>query len=113
MGRFRSRKVLIVRRSLLLVSPLLIFALSGCLAQTAVGLVTAPVRIGAKAVDLATTSQSEADENRGRAMRKHDEKVARLQRQYNQRMAACTNGQSAACADASRINGEIEDLRER
>ncbi|MFM9935690.1 MAG: hypothetical protein ACKVOL_05770 [Novosphingobium sp.] len=100
-------------RPLPLLFPLVALALTGCLAKTAVGIVTAPVRVGARAVDLATTSQSEADENRGRAMRKRDGKVKKLQREYNHRMDACNRGESAACADASRINGEIEDLRSR
>jgi hypothetical protein len=104
---------MIVRRSLLLVGPILALALSGCLAKTAVSLVTAPVRAGAKVIDVATTSQSEADRNRGRAMRKRDAKVAKLQRQYNREMADCTDGQSAACAEARRINGDIENLRPR
>lgn len=98
-------------RALLFLSPLAVLALSGCLAQTAVGIVTAPVRIGAKAVDMATTSQSEADENRGRAMRKRDDRIRKLQRQYNRRIEACNRGESAACAEASQLNGEIEDLR--
>ena len=106
-----------MRRTLVILSPLLALALSGCLAQTAVSVVTAPVRLGAeagaKAVDLATTSQSEADENRGRKMRKRDGKIKQLQRRYNHRMDACSRGESAACADAARINGEIEDLRAR
>ena len=100
-----------MRRCLLILPPLLALTLSGCLAQTAMNVVTAPVRVGAKAVDLATTSQSEADENRGRAMRKRDGRIKKLQRRYNQRMAACTKGESAACAEAAQINGEIEDLR--
>ncbi len=75
--------------------------------------VTAPVHMGAKAVDLATTSQSEADENRGRAMRKRDDKIKKLQRRYNHQTEACSRGESAACAQAARINGEIEELRAR
>jgi len=100
-------------RTLLLVSPLTVLVLSGCLANAAAGIVTAPVRIGAKAVDMVTTSQSEADENRGRAIRKRDDKIRNLQRQYNRRIEACNRGESAACAQASRLNGEIEDLRSR
>ena len=104
-------------RSLLLLSPLLALALSGCLAtsvlSTAASVATAPVRIGSKAVDLATTSQSEADENRGRAMRKNDDKVRKLQKKYNHRMDACNRGETAACSEASQISGEIEALRSR
>lgn len=108
---------MILLRPLLLLSPFLALALSGCLAQTALStamsVATAPVRVGAKAVDLATTSQSEADENRGRAMRKRDGKIKKLQRQYNRTMDACNDGESAACADAARINREIQDLHRR
>ena len=43
--------------------------LSGCLAKTALDVATAPVKVASKAADMATTSQSEADEKRGRAAR--------------------------------------------
>jgi len=49
------------------------FALGGCIAQTAVDIVTLPIKIASAGVDAATVSQSEADEKRGRAMRKHEE----------------------------------------
>ena len=59
--------------------PLLL--LPGCVAtavvDTAVTAVTLPVKVASKAVDLATTSQSEADEKRGRALRLADERRAR------------------------------------
>jgi hypothetical protein len=48
--------------------------LSGCLSTVAT-VVTAPVKIAAKSVDWATTSQSEADRNRGRKIRKAEEKA--------------------------------------
>jgi hypothetical protein len=47
--------------------------LSGCIAQTAVDLVTLPVKAASKTVDVLTTSQSEADEKRGRALRLREE----------------------------------------
>jgi hypothetical protein len=51
-------------------------ALSGCLAASvAKTVVTAPVKVVSKGVDLATTSQSEADRNRGREMRKAEERA--------------------------------------
>lgn len=53
----------------LLVLPLLA---GGCVVKTAVNVATLPVKAGAKAVDWTTTSQDEADRNRGRAMRKHE-----------------------------------------
>jgi len=49
----------------------------GCLARTAVDVVTLPVKAGSKAVDWSTTSQSEADRNYGRKMRKQEEKEGR------------------------------------
>jgi hypothetical protein len=47
-------------------------ALSGCLARTAANVVTAPVKAGGKVVDWTTTSQDEADRNRGREIRKQE-----------------------------------------
>lgn len=102
-------------RPLLFLAPLAAFALSGCLVSSAVStaasVATAPVRVGSKAVDLATTSQSEADENRGRAMRKRDDKIRKLQKKYNRSLEACNRGETAACAEASKLSGEIEALR--
>ncbi|HET9354758.1 MAG TPA: hypothetical protein VFO42_01185 [Sphingomicrobium sp.] len=45
----------------------------GTVAETAVDVATLPVKAVAKGVDLATTSQSEADEKRGRGMREAEE----------------------------------------
>lgn len=98
-------------RPLLFLAPLAALTLSGCLASTAASIVTAPVRVGAKAVDMATTSQSEADQNRGRAMRHRDEKIRKLEKKYNRRLEACNRGETAACSEANQISGEIERLR--
>ncbi len=56
------------------------FLLSGCLAKTAVDIVTLPVKVASAGVDAVTTSQSEADEKRGRAVRKHEECVGKEER---------------------------------
>jgi hypothetical protein len=68
-------------RILLLPLPLL---LGGCvvgtIASTAVDIATLPVKVASAGVDAATTSQSEADEKRGRALRKADEQRAREER---------------------------------
>ncbi len=48
--------------------------LAGCV-STVASVVTAPVRVVAKGVDWATTSQSEADRNRGRKMRKAEDRA--------------------------------------
>jgi hypothetical protein len=52
---------------------LLPLTLGGCIAQTAVDVVTLPVKAAAAGVDAVTTSQSEADEKRGRKMREYEE----------------------------------------
>jgi hypothetical protein len=55
-------------------------ALTGCIAQTAVDIVTLPVKAASKTVDVLTTSQSEADEKRGRAIRKREECIGKEDR---------------------------------
>lgn len=57
----------------------LALVLSGCV-QTAVDIVTLPVKAVSKTADVLTTSQAEADEKRGRAMRKHEECIGKEQR---------------------------------
>ena len=59
---------------------LLMFALSGCIVSTAAHVATMPVRATAKVVDWTTTSQSEADRNRGRRERKAEEKQRKAER---------------------------------
>lgn len=61
-------------RILLLALPLL---LSGCLARTAVAIVSLPVKAASAGVDAVTTSQSEADERRGRELRREEERLGR------------------------------------
>jgi hypothetical protein len=53
------------------------FLLSGCVTSIVKDVVTAPVRVVSKTADVLTTSQSEADEKRGRQVRKQEEKIAR------------------------------------
>jgi hypothetical protein len=54
------------------------FALPGCLARTAVSAVTLPVKVASSAVDVATTSQAEADQKRGREIRRREERLGKL-----------------------------------
>jgi hypothetical protein len=49
----------------------------GCVAKTVVGVATAPVKVAGKLVDWTTTSQSEADRNAGRKLRKQQERDAK------------------------------------
>jgi hypothetical protein len=69
----------IMRRLLLLAA---IPALAGCvsIAKTAVDVATLPVKAVSKGVDLATTSQSEADEKRGRELRKAEQEEGKRDR---------------------------------
>lgn len=68
----------------------------GTVAETAVYVATLPVKAVAKGVDLATTSQSEADENRGRAMRKAEEEYGRRLREW-ERQCAKAEREGAVC----------------
>jgi hypothetical protein len=71
-----------MKRMLILALPLL---LSGCIvntvAKTAVGVATLPFKVAGAAVDAATTSQAEADQNRGRKIRKEEERAGREARE--------------------------------
>ena len=75
-----------MRFAFLLAMPL---ALSGCVvgtvASTAVDLATLPVKVVSAGVDAATTSQSEADEKRGREIRKEEERRGREARAMAER----------------------------
>ena len=85
-------------------------SLSGCLAKTALDVVTAPVKIASKAVDLATTSQSEADEKRGRELRKREEQLGKLDRQREKLARECDDGNNSACRDLVDVEEEIRLL---
>ena len=68
--------------------------LSGCLAAE---IVTAPI-------DAITTTQSEADEDRGKALRKREERLGKLERQYRKEREDCDDGDKKACAKAAEIS---------
>lgn len=75
-----------MKKSVLLILPAF---LGGCVvgtvAKTAVDVVTLPVKIAAAGVDAATTSQAEADQKRGREMRKQDEERGKQIRMAQER----------------------------
>jgi hypothetical protein len=60
-------------------------ALGGCLARAAVDVVTLPVKAVGQGVDWMTTSQDEADRNRGRELRKQEERNAKERRRAERR----------------------------
>jgi hypothetical protein len=66
--------------------------LSGCV-STVASVVTAPVKVVSKGVDWTTTSQSEADRNYGKKMRKAEEREGRERKKAEQ---ACRKD-PAAC----------------
>lgn len=65
--------------------PVAALLLSGCVAKTAWNVATVPVRAGSQAADWATTSQDEADRNRGREMRKEEERQRKLCRKQGRK----------------------------
>jgi hypothetical protein len=85
-----------------LLSLILVPMLSGCVvasvADAAVDIVTLPVDVAAKGVDLATTSQAEADQNRGREIRKAEEKAGKEARAREKR---CRDGRPLPADDCS------------
>jgi hypothetical protein len=71
--------------ALFLALPTLSGCVVGTVAKTAVDVVTLPVKVASAGVDAATTSQSEADEKRGRELRKLDEERGKQARAMAER----------------------------
>lgn len=90
------------------------FALQGCLAKsivdTAVGVASLPVKVASAGVDAATTSQSEADQARGRDIRRREERLGRLQRDYERQIEKCGDGDRRACDEARLTYAEMQVL---
>lgn len=61
--------------------------LGGCIARTALDIATLPVRAVGAGVDAVTTSQAEADEKRGREIRKREERQGREARRRERERA--------------------------
>ena len=57
----------------------------GTIASTAVDIATLPVKVAVAGVDAATTSKSEADQNRGRKLRKAEEAAGQRERDWQRR----------------------------
>jgi len=85
-------------------------ALPGCLAKTVVDVATLPVKAVGKGVDVATTSQSEADENRGREIRRREARLAKLERDYQKQLDQCEDGSRRACDDARDTYAEMQQI---
>ena len=72
----------------------------GTVAKTAVDVATLPVKAVSAGVDAATTSQSEADEKRGRELRNADEDRGRQARELAER---CRKGRPLPSDDCSLV----------
>jgi hypothetical protein len=90
-----------MKRMVILALPLL---LSGCIvdtvAKTAVGIVTLPVKVVSAGVDAVTTSQAEADQKRGREIRKQEEEHGRQVRMAQER---CRKGKPLPADDCAAV----------
>ena len=88
-------------RKVVLLLPL---ALAGCavgtVASTAVDVVTLPVKVASAGVDAVTTSQSEADEKRGREIRKAEEERGKQLRLAEER---CRKGRPLPTDDCTTL----------
>ena len=104
------RKALAGRTARVVLPAAVLLLLPGCLAKAALDVATAPVRIAGKAVDLATTSQAEADRNRGRALREREERLGKLERELPRLEQRCASGSDEACRKAARHREEIAAL---
>lgn len=76
--------------------------LNGCLAAE---IITAPI-------DAVTTTQSEADEDRGRALRERDKKLGSLSRRRSDALKDCDKGRQSRCDDADALEREIAKLQD-
>jgi hypothetical protein len=64
----------------ILLVPLAALALSGCIAKTALDVATLPVKVASAGVDAVVTTQAEADQKRGRQIRRQEECIGREER---------------------------------
>jgi hypothetical protein len=90
-----------MKRAFLMLLPL---AVSGCvvetIAKTAVDVVTLPVKVVSAGVDAATTSQAEADQKRGREIRKQEEERGKQLRLAQDR---CRKGEPLATDNCASV----------
>ena len=81
--------------------------LAGCVSAVKT-VVTAPVKAVGQVADWSTTSQDESDRNRGREMRKREERVGKLSRQRDKAAEKCRDGSEEQCRRAEVLEHEIE-----
>ena len=91
----------------LIVAALAAPLLTGCVSAVKT-VVTAPVKAVSQVADWSTTSQDEADRNRGRAMREREERLGKLSRQRDKAAEKCRAGREDECQRAEVLEHEIE-----
>jgi hypothetical protein len=96
-------------RSLIVLS--IALATGGCI-RTIADVVTAPVKIVSKTADVLTTSQSEADEKRGREVRGREERLGKLERRRSKLAQQCRQDNSA-CGELEAVDGQIRAEMDR
>lgn len=95
-----------------------VLTLSGCGAAGAVvDLAALPVRGTSKAVeagstlvDVATVSQSERDQKRGQDIRRREERLGELEREYHKQSRRCADGSDDACRKRDAAYTEMRRL---
>lgn len=98
-----------MRKPIVGMIPFAALALTGCIG-TVVDVATAPVRAAGQVADWATVSQDEADRERGREIRRREERLGELQRDYDDAQEDCLDGNERRCRDAVEIRAEIDAL---
>lgn len=83
--------------------------LSGCVGAVK-SVVTAPVKAVGQVADWTTTSQDEADRNRGRELRKREEQLGKLKRERDKAAEKCRRGDQNQCQRAEVLDHEIEAM---
>lgn len=81
--------------------------LAGCVSAVKT-VVTAPVKAVGQVADWSTTSQEESDRNRGRELRKREERVGKLSRDRDKAAEKCQRGNAEQCQRAQVLEHEIE-----
>ena len=85
--------------------------LSGCVTSIVKEVVTAPIKVVSKTADVLTTSQSEADQKRGRDIRKQEERLGKLSRERDKLARKCEDGDTVACTRVDAIEREMDVLK--
>ncbi|HYG47925.1 MAG TPA: hypothetical protein VD846_08275 [Allosphingosinicella sp.] len=64
----------------ILLLPLAVLVLPGCIARTALDVATLPVKVASAGVDAVVTTQAEADQKRGARIRRQEECIGKEER---------------------------------